>query len=139
MNQKLEGIEAETKVSTTTNIHSLPIHSPIPQIEQKSIVNSEELVCSIENISFILPRKKININISSKTVTLLNSNSKAQEKQFPISSVERYLFLILLIGRIICVPTPDSRQKNQWSFVLFIKETKDPHIVFTISADNSLT
>jgi len=81
------------------------------------MTETTESICTIAGLSFTLPRRKLDLNISSTKLTLLNSSSKAVEKVCLISCLER----------IVCVPTPESTQK--WSFILFLK---DDQIVFLI-------
>ncbi|KAK9763452.1 hypothetical protein K7432_009838 [Basidiobolus ranarum] len=91
-----------------------------------------EPTCIIQDLSFLTPRKKLSLGISSTSIILKTKDDKV-EGTYPLKSVRH----------VLCVPTPD-KQKPQYTFILFSQcensslTTDMEAIVFTVANDTSV-
>ncbi|ORY05875.1 Rtt106-domain-containing protein [Basidiobolus meristosporus CBS 931.73] len=95
---------------------------------------SSESSCTIQDISFLTPRKKLSLGISDSSIILKTKDGKV-EGIYPLKSVRH----------LLCVPTPD-KQKPQYTFILFSQSgntnsgatTDMDAIVFTVADDSTI-
>jgi len=122
-NAKLDRVHTNgTKRKESPN-KSIPKEQPLSStLIQDTTSNNIDSICSIAALSFVHPRSKFDFHICGDSIQLVNSTSSKMVKQIPISS----------ITRAVCVETAESRQKNQWTFILFIK---DDAIVFNLNGE----
>jgi len=121
-NTKLDSVRTNGKRKESPN-KSIPKEQPLlSALTKEAVSNNTDSICSIAALSFVHPRSKFDFHIGDDSIQLVSCTSSKTVKQIPISS----------ITRAVCVETPESRQKNQWTFIIFLK---DDAIVFNLNGE----